>query len=86
MRKPYKNSNSNARFVATGFCAAKFRKRGVKFFVLQNTGFFATKLNETEFCGVKFHKARLRRAKFYAAEFTAKGEKFCGAERCGAGV
>ena len=86
MRKPYKNPNSNARFVATGFCAEKFRGRGVKFFALQNAGFFATKFNETEFCGVKFHKARLRRAKFYAAEFVAKSEKFCGMKRHGAGA
>ena len=57
-----------------------------KFTALQNTGFFATKFGEAEFCGVKFHKARLRRAKFYGAEFAAKGEKFCGAERRGAGA
>ena len=60
--------------------------RSVKFFAPQNAGFFAIKLNETEFCGVKFHKARLHRAKFYAAEFTAKDEKFCGAKRRGAGA
>ena len=57
-----------------------------KFTALQNTGFFATKFDETEFCGVKFYKARLRRAKFYAAEFAAKGEKFCGMKRRGAGA
>lgn len=84
MRKPYKNPNFNACFAAAGFCAEKFRKRGVKFFVLQNTGFFATKFGEAEFCDVKFHKAKLRRAKFYGAEFAAKSEKFCGAKRRGA--
>ena len=57
-----------------------------KFTAPQNAGFFATKFGEAEFCGVKFHKARLRRAKFYGAEFAAKGEKFCGAERRGAGA
>ncbi len=57
-----------------------------KFIALQNAGFFATKFGEAEFCGVKFHKARLRRAKFYAAEFTAKGEKFCSMKRRGAGA
>ena len=53
MRKPYKNPNSNARFAAAGFCAEKFRKRGVKFFAPQNAGFFATKFDETEFCGAE---------------------------------
>lgn len=57
-----------------------------KFTAPQNAGFFATKFGETEFCGVKFHKARLRHAKFYAAEFAAKGEKFCGMKRRGAGA
>ena len=55
-----------------------------KFTAPQNAGFFATKFGEAEFCGVKFHKARLRRARFYGAEFAAKGEKFCDAERRGA--
>ena len=167
MRKPYKNPNSNARFAAAGFCAEKFRKRGVKFYKArlretdfltraaelygtkfheiklqtpnselkmkfgevkfggvkfrgvkfrggalfkfiaakglrrspslcavaplkftapQNAGFFKTKFGKAEFYSVKFHKARLRRAKFYAAEFTAKGEKFCGMKRRGAGA
>lgn len=165
MRELWKNLNSNARFAAAGFCAEKFRKRGVKFYKArlremgflaraakfyaakfhgtkfhemkfrtpnlefkmkfsevkfggvkfrdgalfkfaaakglrrshslctatpfkftapQNAGFFARKFDETEFCGVKFHKARLRRAKFYGAEFAAKGEKFCGMKRRGA--
>ena len=57
-----------------------------KFIAPQNAGFFATKFSETEFCGVKFHKTRLRRAKFYTAEFVAKCEKFRGAERHGAGA
>ena len=57
-----------------------------KFTAPQNAGFFATKFDKTEFCGVKFHKARLRRAKFYAAEFVAKSEKFCGMKRRGAGA
>ena len=66
MRKPYKNSNFNARFAAAGFCAAKFRKRGVKFFAPQNVGFFATKFDETEFCGAEpgAHDAALRDFKF----------------------
>ncbi len=57
-----------------------------KFTALQNAGFFATKFDKTEFCGVKFHKVRLRRARFYGAEFAAKGEKFCGMKRRGAGA
>jgi putative pentapeptide repeat protein len=65
-----------------GLCAAT----PFKFTAPQNAGFFARKFDETEFCGVKFHKARLRRAKFYGAEFTAKGEKFCSAKRRGAGA
>lgn len=86
MRKPYKNPNSNARFATAGSCVEKFKKRGVKFFAPQNAGFFATKFDEAEFCGVKFHKAGLRRARFYGAEFVAKDEKFCGAKRRGAGA
>ena len=79
MQKPYKNPNSNAYFAAAGFCAEKFRKRGVKFFVLQNIGFFATKFSSTKFCDAepRAHDA---------AEFTAKGEKFCGMKRRGAGA
>ena len=65
----------------SSLCAAPF-----KFTAPQNAGFFATKFGEAEFCGVKFHKARLRHAKFYAAEFTAKGEKFCGMKRRGVGA
>lgn len=57
-----------------------------KFTAPQNAGFFATKFGEAEFCDMKFHKARSRRAKFYAAEFTAKSEKFYGAKRRGAGA
>ena len=57
-----------------------------KFTAPQNAGFFATKFGKTEFCGVKFHKVRLRRTKFYAAEFAADGAKFCGAKRRGAGA
>ena len=76
------------------FAAAKGLRRSpslcvaipFKFTALQNAGFFATKFDEAEFCGVKFYKARLRRAKFYAAEFAAKGEKFCGMKRRGAGA
>ena len=74
------------------FAAAKGLRRSpslcaaapFKFTVPQNAGFSATKFDETEFCGVKFHKTRLRRAKFYTAEFAAKSEKFRGAERRGA--
>ena len=66
MRKPYKNQNSNTRFAAAGFCAEKFRKRGVKFFVLQNAGFFAKKFGSTKFCGAepRAHDAALRDFKF----------------------
>ena len=66
MRKLWKNPNSNARFATAGFCAEKFRKRGVKFFVLQNTGFFATKFGSTKFCGAEpgAHDAKLRGFKF----------------------
>lgn len=66
MRKPYKNPNSNARFAAARFCAAKFRKRGVKFFALQNAGFFATKFDEMEFCSAEpgAHDAEFRDFKF----------------------
>ena len=66
MRKPYKNPNSNARDAAAGFCGAKFRERGVKFFVQQNTGFFATKFGSTKFCGAepRAHDAALRGFKF----------------------
>nr|WP_315083312.1 pentapeptide repeat-containing protein [uncultured Campylobacter sp.] len=76
------------------FAAAKGLRRSpslcavapFKFTAPQNAGFFTTKFGEAEFCGVKFHKARLRHAKFYGAEFAAKCEKFCGAKRRGAGA
>ena len=76
------------------FAAAKGLRRSpslcaassFKFTALQNAGFFETKFGEAKFCSVKFHKARLRRAKFYTAEFEAKGGKFCGAKRRGAGA
>ncbi len=57
-----------------------------KFTAPQNAGFIETKFCEARFCDVKFHKVGSRRAKFYAAEFTAKSEKFCGAKRRGAGA
>ena len=69
------------------FAAAKGLRRSPSLCAaLQNAGFFKTKFGEAEFCGVKFHKTRLRRAKFYTAEFVAKCEKFRGAERHGAGA
>ena len=76
------------------FAAAKGLRRSpslcaaapFKFTALQNAGFFATKFGEAEFCDVKFHKERLRRTRFYGAEFTADGAKFCGAKRRGAGA
>lgn len=79
MRKPYKNPNSNAHFAAAGFYVEKFKKRGVKFFALQNAGFFVTKFGSTKFCGAepRAHDA---------AEFAAKSEKFCGMKRRGAGA
>ena len=66
MREPYKNPNSNARFATAGFCAVKFMDRGVKFFALQNAGFFATKFGSTKFCGTEpgAHNAALRDFKF----------------------
>ena len=66
MRKPYKNPNSNASFASAGFCAAKFSGSGVKFFALQNAGFFATKFGSTKFCGAEpeAHDAALRGFKF----------------------
>lgn len=66
MRKLWKNPNSNARFVAAGFCAEKFRKRGVKFFAPQNVGFFAIKFGSTKFCTAEpgAHNAALRGFKF----------------------
>ena len=66
MRKPYKNQNSNARFVAAGFCATEFSGRGVKFFALQNAGFFAIKFGSTKFCSAepRAHDAALRGFKF----------------------
>ena len=76
------------------FAAAKGLRRSpslcaaapFKFIALQNAGFFEIKFGEARFCGVKFHKTRLRRAKFYTAEFVAKSEKFCGMKRHGAGA
>ena len=65
----------------SSLCAAPF-----KFTAPQNARFFETKFGEAEFCDMKFHKAGSRRAKFYAAEFTAKDEKFCGMKRRGAGA
>ena len=82
MRKPYKNPNSKVRFVAAGFCAEKFRERGVKFFALQNTGFFATKFGSTKFCGAepRAHDAALGGFKFHDEKFD--GAKFA---TCGTG-
>ena len=67
MRKPYKNPNYNARFAAAGFCAVKFRGRGVKFFAPQNVGFFATKFDSTKFCA----------AEPEARDAALRGFKFC---------
>lgn len=63
MREPYKNPNSNARFVATGFCAEKFRGRGVKFYKarLREMGFLAR--------AAKFYAAKFRSAKFHEMKF-----------------
>ena len=69
------------------FIAAKGLRRSPSLCAApQNAGFFEIKFGEARFCDVKFHKARSRRAKFYAAEFTAKSEKFYGAKRRGAGA
>jgi putative pentapeptide repeat protein len=86
VRKLWKNPNSNARFAATGSCAEKFKKRGVKFFALQNAGFFATKFGSTKFCGAepRAHDAALGDFKFRDEKF--RGVKFatCGTEFLGA--
>ena len=67
------------------FAAAKGLRRSPSLCAaLQNAGFFKTKFGEAEFCDVKFHKERLRRARFYGAEFAAKDEKFCSMKRRGA--
>ena len=58
------------------------RRRNLVIFTSRNFIFCGER--NLNFCGVKFHKARLRRAKFYAAEFAAKSEKFCGMKRRGA--
>ena len=42
----------------------KFRESGIKFFALQNAGFFATKFDSTKFCGAEAHDAALRDFKF----------------------
>ena len=60
----------------SSLCAAS----SFKFTAPQNAGFFEIKFGKAKFCGMKFHKTRLRRAKFYTAEFAADGAKFCGAE------
>ncbi|WP_298961032.1 hypothetical protein [uncultured Campylobacter sp.] len=59
MRKPYKNPNSNARFATAGFCAIKFRKRGVKFYEarLRETDFLT---RAAELYGTKFHEIKLQ--------------------------
>ena len=47
-----------------------------KFTALQNAGFFATKFGEAEFCDVKFHKERLRRARFTAQNLRRRTRNF----------
>lgn len=86
MRKPYKKPNSNVRFAAAGFYAEKFRKRGVEFFALQNTGFFVTKFGSTKFCGAEpeARDAKLRdfkfcNEKFHGVKFATCGTGFLGA-------
>ena len=79
------NLELKMKFNAARFGGVKFHGGALfKFAAPQNARFFETKFGEAEFYSVKFHKARSRRAKFYAAEFTAKGEKFCGMKRRGA--
>ena len=68
--------------------------RGVKFFALQNAGFFATKFGSTKFCGAEpgAHDAALggfkfRDEKFHGANFATYGTEFlktnfCGMEFC----
>ena len=66
----------------SSLCAAS----SFKFTAPQNAGFFEIKFGKAKFCGMKFHKTRLRHAKFYTAEFAADGAKFCGAKWRGAGA
>lgn len=94
MQKLWKNPNSNARFVAAGFCAVKFMNRGVKFFALQNAEFCATKFGSTKFCGAepgahvvalggfKFHDEKFDGAKFATCETNFLGANFRGTEFC----
>jgi len=86
VRKLWKNPNSNARFAAAGSCAVKFMDRGVKFFALQNTGFFATKFSSTKFCdaeprahGAELGSFKFRDEKFYGVKFATCGTEFLGA-------
>ena len=78
MRKSYKNPNSNARFVAAGFCAAKFRKRGVEFYPYgAEPGVHVAALG-----GFKFRDEKFRGANFttYGTEFLKtnfRGMEFC---------
>ena len=83
MQKPYKNPNFNARFASAGFCAAKFRKRSVKFFAPQNARFFATKFSNTKFCNAEpeayvaaLGGFKFRDEKFHGANFTTYGTEF----------
>ena len=91
MRKPYKNPNSNARFAAAGFCAAKFRKRGVKFYPCNAE----PEARDAEFRDFKFcnetlrHTRQIRQSrhshfKFHGAKFTTYGTEFLGANFRGA--
>ena len=78
-----------ARLRETGFLTRVAELYGTKFHEIKlqtPNSELKMKFGEAEFCDVKFHKARLRRAKFYGAEFAAKSEKFCGMKRRGAGA
>ena len=66
-----------------GFFATKFDKTEFLGANFRDTEFYKSKFRAR---GVKFHKARLCRAKFYDAEFAADSAKFCGAKRRGAGA
>ena len=89
MRKPHKNSNFNARLAATGFCAAKFSGRSVKFYPcnaepgahdveLRGFKFRDEKFSGANFatCGTEFLGANFHSAEFCKSKFRARSIKF----------
>ena len=89
MQKPYKNSNFNARFATAGFCAEKFKKRGVKFYPCgaepraRDAALGGFKFRDEKFCGANFMicgteflKTNFRGMEFCKSKFRARGVKF----------